>query len=268
MRIAFIGLGHMAGAILRGMKASGQFEQDALSGYDLDGSRMAALAEETGLQACASARLALEGAHCAVLAVKPQHMPALLEQERQVLQAVPLVISIAAGLPLSSYEAVLGVRPLLRVMPSILAKVGQASSAVCGNAAATEQDHALAQRIFAAVGTLQRVPEHLFPAWSAIAAAAPAFVFQFIEALSSAGLKAGLTKQEALDAAVQMTRGSAQLLQQSGLSPQQLTDQVTSPGGTTIEGLHRLDALGFSHALHEAVAAVIEKDRRLSRQEG
>lgn len=267
MIYAFIGLGNMAAAILRGMQASGQFHADTLRGFDLDASKGAALQEEIGLEACESAADALQGADCAVLAVKPQHMGALLNKEREALQRVPLLISIAAALPMAFYEDILGSGALLRVMPSLLARVRGASSVVCGNAAATEADYAVAQRIFSAVGTLERVPEALIPAWAAVAGAAPAFVCQFIDALASAGLKAGMTKPQALQVACQVTMGSAKLLMESGLHPQALSDQVTSPGGTTVEGLHKLAEHGFAHAVHEAVAAVIEKDRRLSRKE-
>ena len=268
MTYAFVGLGNMAGANLRGMLASGRFLPGQLRGHDLDQAKADALQAELHIAAFGTAAEALQGADAAILAVKPQHMEALLRENSAALQQVPLIISIAAGLPISFYESILGPRPLLRVMPSILCRVAAAASAVCGSAEAKEADYALAEGVFGAVGSLLRVPEALFPAFTAVAASAPAFVFQFIEALCSAGVKAGLSRELALQAATQTVLGSALLLKQSGEHPMQLADQVTSPGGTTIEGLHRLEALGFQHAVHEAVAAVIETDRRLSRQEG
>ena len=115
------------------------------------------------------------------------------------------------------------------------------------------------------MGSVYDVPEKLFPAFSALSGAAPAFVFQFIDGLASAGVKAGLARPLAQQIATEMTLGSAKLLRQAGEHPRQLMDQVCSPGGTTIEGVHALDACGFDHALHQAVQAVIDKDLLLGR---
>jgi pyrroline-5-carboxylate reductase len=106
--------------------------------------------------------------------------------------------------------------------------------------------------------------EDRMKAFSTITGAAPAFTFLYLEALASAGLKAGLPKKMALEAACNMMIGAAKLVLKTGEHPASLIDQVTSPGGTTIEGMHTLKALGFEHAIHEAIAAVIRKDGSLS----
>ena len=266
MNYAFIGLGNMAGAILKGMKGSDSFASDKLFGYDVDQKRAGQAAAETGLTSCASANEAIEQADIVVLAVKPQTLSSLLVQTRDALQKNKLVISIAAGKPLGFYEALIGAGvPLIRVMPSLLAKVNAASSAVCHNAAVTQAQLDIAFILFSAVGTVSQVPEHLFPAFSAISGAAPAFVFEFIDSLASAGVRAGLSRELAQQTACAMVQGSARLSMEAHEHPRALMDQVCSPGGTTIRGVHALAACGFDHAVHEAVAAVIDRDLELGR---
>ncbi len=263
MTYAFLGLGNMAEAIIRGMRASGRFEGERLQGYEIDQQRAASLAEPLGLQLTADAAQAINQADVIVLAVKPQTLQSLLNEQAQALKG-RLVITIAAGKPISFYEGLLGTKtPIIRVMPSLLARVGLASSAVCANASVTAQQLDIARDIFSAVGSVHELPEPLFAAFSAIGGAAPAFTFEYIDALASAGVKAGLSRALAQEVAAQMTRGSAQLVQQAGIHPRQLMDQVCSPGGTTIEGVHALATHGFDHAVHEAVAAVIAKDQKL-----
>lgn len=267
MNYAFIGLGNMAGAILAGMKDRGDFKGEGLFGYDIDAQRAKQVGEATGLAPCATAAEAIQAAEVVVLAVKPQTLAALLRETKDALLQGKLVISIAAGKPLRFYEAILGEAvPLIRVMPSLLAKVGAASSALCGNAAATGAQLAIAQRLFSAVGTASLLPERLFPAFSALSGAAPAFTFQFIDALASAGVRAGLSREMAQATACAMVAGSAQLCSHSGVHPRALMDQVCSPGGTTIRGVHALAACGFDHAVHEAVDAVIQRDIQLGEE--
>ena len=269
MNYAFIGLGNMAGAILRGMKQSGNFAVDSLVGYDADPACGERLKAEVPLTPMRSAMEAVSQAAVVVLAVKPQVMGQVLKELKSDLQKDKLVISIAAGLPVSYYQRWLNDKvPVVRVMPSLNAKVQSACSAVCGGDYATQQHIAIAHKLFSAVGSVYDVPEKLFPAFSALSGAAPAFVFQFIDSLASAGVKAGLARPLAQQIATEMTLGSAKLLKQAGEHPRQLMDQVCSPGGTTIEGVHALAAGGFDHTLHQAVQAVIDKDLLLGRSEG
>lgn len=266
MTSLFIGLGNMAGALLRGMKASGRYDMKDILGYDLFGQKAAELARELGFHKADSLPEALKQADTLVLAVKPQALSELLHRHREAMRG-KLIITIAAGKPIHFYEQILGDDiALIRVMPSIAALAGQAASALCPNQHVREAQLDVARQMFSAVGTVCDLQESLFPVFSAIAAAAPAFVFQMIDALASAGVRAGLSRELSLATACQMALGSAALLKQTASHPRQLMDQVCSPGGTTIEGLHTLDKLGFDHALHEAVAAVIEKDKKLGRE--
>ena len=255
MIYGFIGLGNMASAILRGMRESGRFEHDVLAGYDVDSSkadrvdRMFDSEEETA-----------QKADVVILAVKPQFMDGVLDR---IAPGDKPVISIAAGKETGYYEAKIpGIR-IVRAMPNINAKCLSAVTALCTGKGAVEGDLVLAEAVFGTVGRTLRVPERLFAAFSAVASASPAFSYLYIDALARAGVKAGMPRSLALDAAAASVWGSARLVMESGEHPISLMDQVTSPGGTTIEGVEALKELGFENAVHKAISAVIEKDKRL-----
>lgn len=265
MTYGFIGLGNMAAAILRGMARAGVFAENALVGYNPSTAKVQALQSEMPLRACASAREVAEAADVIVLAVKPQVLPDVLPEIAPVVTAEKLVVSIAAGKPAAYYEAALadGV-PVVRVMPNIAARVGASASAVCGGKYAKDTHLELVRAMFRTVGEVYDLPEKHFPAFGALGGASGAFVFLYIDALASAGVKAGLPRAQAQAIAVQATLGGALLAQQSAEHPIALMDQVCSPGGTTIEGVHALKRLGFETAVQQAIDAIIEKDKRLA----
>ena len=264
MKYGFIGLGNMAGAILRGMHRSGNFSRDTLLGYNRSEAKTEALRAEIGLVPCKSAREVAERADVLVLAVKPQMLPDVLPEIQDVVTPQTLVISIAAGRPTTYYEDIFtdGV-PVVRVMPNINAKVGLSATAVCAGKHAESEHIGLARKLFSAVGTVYTLKEEQFAAFMAIAGASGAFVHLYIDALASAGVKAGLARPFAEELACQTVLGSAMLTHQSDKHPIALMDEVCSPGGTTIEGVHTLKRLGFETAVQQAVQAIIEKDKTL-----
>ena len=264
MKYGFIGLGNMAGAILRGMHRSGDFSQDTLLGFNRTAAKTEALRDEIGLMPCASARDVAERADVIVLAVKPQMLPDVLPEIRGIVTPNQLVISIAAGKPTTYYEEIFAAGvPVVRVMPNINAKVGLSASAVCGGTCAEQKHIDLACRLFASVGAVYPIREEQFASFMAIAGASGAFIHLYIDALASAGVKAGFARPFAESLACQTVLGSATLTQQSDKHPIALMDEVCSPGGTTIEGVHTLKRLGFETAVQQAVQAIIEKDKTL-----
>ena len=258
MVYGFIGLGNMAGAILRGMAGSGSFASDTLCGFNRSPGKTRKLAQEIGLVPCESAK------EVAVLGVKPQMLPDVLEPIKGAIHPDKLVVTIAAGKGFSFYASYFGETvPLVRVMPNICAQVLCSASAVCPNAACTPEQVELVRAMFRSVGEVYDIPEAQFSAFSALGGASGAFVQIYIDALSSAGVKAGLSRALAQKIACQATLGAAKLCQETGEHPMALVDKVTSPGGTTIEGVHVLKKQGFESAVIEAVNAIIEKDKRL-----
>ena len=267
MNYAFIGLGNMAGAILKGMVQSGHYTEDALIGFDTQAPAVQAMQTAVGLVPAAKIDEAVQQADVLVLCVKPQVMGQVLESIKDSLKPDVLLITIAAGLPLSFYESRLpSGTAIIRTMPSLNAMVMAAASALCRNEEVSVEQMDLANTLFSSIGTVHEIPEKLFPAFSAIAGAAPAFAFQFADALAQAGVQAGLSRKLSQETAAQMLFGSGKLLLQTNEHPRVLMDKVTSPGGTTIEGVHKLDEHGFTAALHAAVRAVIDKDNALGKE--
>ena len=265
MKYGFIGLGNMATAILRGMKKSGRFSSDTIYGYDISAERCEMLVGELGLTVCASECETAENADIIVLAVKPQMMEDVLGKIAEKTDEKKLVVTIAAGKPISFYENILGKVPLVRIMPNINAKVCAAVSGLCGNGYASESDKAAARAIFETVGTVHEIKESQFPAFSALGGASGSFVLMMIDAIASAGVKAGLPRSLAENVAKDVVIGSGKLSAESGEHPIALVDQICSPGGTTIEGVHMLKKMGFESAIHEGIAAIIEKDLKLGK---
>ena len=264
MIIGFIGLGNMAQAIIAGMRNSPGFSDGPILGCDHNEGKRREMAERFGVTVLFDDLAVAQQADVLVLAVKPQALPALFKRIVPRRKAGQCALSLAAGKTIDYLGKALGEGcPVIRAMPNVAARVGGSVTALCGNEQVTEVQHALATEVFEAVGFAVWVKEAHMSAFSTITGAAPAFTFLYLDALASAGLKAGLPKSMAMEAACRMVMGAAKLVMETGEHPLALIDQVTSPGGTTIEGMHALKALGFEHALHEAVKAVREKESSL-----
>lgn len=263
MKVTFVGAGAMAGAIAVGANTKNP-EQWDFTFYDLNQKAATNLAERTGGSTAGSLEEAVDGADMIVLAVKPQHQPA-------VVSALPktdaTIVSIAAGRTTEQIQDDFGAETaIVRVMPNVNALVGAATSAICKNEAATEHELALVKELFDSVGTTTEIPENLFSAFTALAGSSPAFFFQIVEHLARAGVAEGLTKTQALDAALGSMLGSALLLQDalaSGDNTTDMIDRVSSPGGTTIAGLLAAEDAGLGPALVAAVKGTVARDAEL-----
>lgn len=265
MKYGFIGLGNMASAIIRGMAGSGKFPAGSILGYNRSHGKTAVLCGEVGLVDMPDIPALVQAADVVVLAVKPQMMPDVLPLAAPFVTPDKLIISIAAGKPTGYYEEVFGAGvPVVRVMPNIAARVLESASGICGGKYAEARHLDVARAMFSTVGTVYDVSEHLFAPFSALGGASGAFIHLYIDALASAGVKHGLTRPVAQQLACQAVLGAAKLAMTSELHPIALMDQVCSPGGTTIEGIHTLKRLGFESAVQQAVDAVVDKDRRLA----
>ena len=174
------------------------------------------------------------------------------------------VLSIAAGVRLAELEAWLGGGvPVVRAMPNTPALVGEGAAAVAGGRLATPGDLDWAEGVLSAVGTVVRVPEHLLDAVTGLSGSGPAYVFLVVEALIDAGVLTGLSRESSSALVVQTLLGSARLLSESGRGPAELRAGVTSPGGTTAEGLRVLESRAVRAAFLEAVQAAAERSRQL-----
>jgi pyrroline-5-carboxylate reductase len=175
-----------------------------------------------------------------------------------------VLISIAAGVPLARLEQGLPEKArVIRVMPNTPALIAAGASAYAPGKHATPEDADLAGRLLSAVGLALPVKESLLDAVTGLSGSGPAYVYQFIEALSDGGVATGLPREVATRLAAQTVLGAARMVLETGLHPGVLKDQVTSPGGTTIEGLHELEKGGMRGAVMNAVRAATERSRKL-----
>ena len=256
MVIGFIGLGNMASAMVRGIVAA-QLEGVTLCGHNPHPEKARELAEQCGLRLCASNTEVLAASDAVVLAVKPRILGDVLA-EIAPQAAGKLFLSVAAG-----KEERLGRAAIVRAMPNIHAVAGASVTGWCANGAVDAPQKQLAARLLGTFGTAVEVPEKFMGIVGAIGGAAPAYTYLYINALAEAAVQAGMPKGMAVEIAAAMAEGSGRMVRLSGQQPWTLIDRVTSPGGTTVEGLLALQRGGFEPAVHAAVQAVLEKDKRM-----
>jgi pyrroline-5-carboxylate reductase len=199
-----------------------------------------------------------------ILAVKPDQVAGVLADIRGHFTEKQLLISIAAGVPIAKMEAGLaGNARVIRVMPNTPALVGASASAYALGKSARPEDAELAQKLFSSVGVAFQLREYLLDAVTGLSGSGPAYVYLFIEGLSDGGVAAGLPRDIATKLAAQTVLGGAKMVLDTGLHPGALKDMVTSPGGTTIEGLHELEKGKLRATAISAVRAATEKSRKL-----
>ncbi len=265
-KIGFIGAGRMATALAKGFLAAGLTSAENLLAADPSVEAIESFVDSTGAKTCDGNRELAEAADVVFLAVKPQYMAEVLAELQGTL-ADTLVVSIAAGVKLDTLSAGLGgdVR-LIRVMPNTPCLVGQGAAGYCLGENATENDSQLAKQLLESSGVAYEVPEKLLDAVTGLSGSGPAFVYLMIEALSDGGVRMGLPRQIASSLAAQTVRGAAEVFIQTGQHPGELKDAVTSPGGTTIAGVHALESGGVRAALITAVQAATERSIELGKQ--
>jgi pyrroline-5-carboxylate reductase len=268
MSLGFIGAGNMANAIIRGIVQAGYAAPGDIRVYDPNARALDALAAGTGIVPVAGNAEVIAEDAIVVLAVKPNVIPLVLEQNAaRIVAARPVVVSIAAGTPLEKLERWLSPQvPIIRVMPNVNVQVGEGVAAVAGNGAASRAQIEDVLAMFRSVGDAVELDESLFRAFMAIAGSSPAWTFLYIDALARGAVAAGMPKSMALRIAAQAVRGSAALILEGRAHPWELIDQVSSPAGTTIAGLGVLEERGLPAAVTAAVAATIRRDSRLSRR--
>jgi pyrroline-5-carboxylate reductase len=265
--IAFLGAGNMAEALLKGLLRAHVAAPEEIICADRRTERGPELTHKYGVRFTNDNLAATRESAIVVLSVKPQAMNKLLQEIKPALDQSKLVISIAAGVPIAAIERQVGhgVR-IIRTMPNMPALVGAGATALSPGEHATEADLAQARALFEAVGMAVVVDEPLLDAVTGLSGSGPAYIFLIIEALADGGVKAGLARDQAQELAAQTVLGSAKLLIETGEHPGRLKDQVTSPGGTAIAGLHTLEAGGLRTTLMDAVESATQRSRELGKK--
>jgi len=268
LAVGFLGAGQMASALAAGWAKAGLL--DAARGRAADPYTAARekFHKATGVPTLESNREVAAACDVLILAVKPQVMPAVLDELKPAITPRHLVISIAAGITLKSLAEGLGAQTrLVRVMPNTPCLVGASASAYSPAPAATAADAELVGKLFGAVGRAFRVAEPLLDAVTGLSGSGPAFVYAFIEALADGGVKCGLPRDVAQALAAQTVLGAAKMVLETGQHPGELKDAVASPGGTTIAGLHAIERAGLRAAAMDAVEAATKRAQELGKKE-
>lgn len=264
-RTGFIGTGKMATALARSWASSGLLAGGGASiGSDPAESSRRAFHESTGLAVTSSNAEIWEKCDVIILAVKPHIIEAVLASGQA--QDRHLIISIAAGITLGHLDKWSGGRGrLVRVMPNTPALVGAGASGFSKGPRATASDMESVRQLFNAVGVASEVPESLLDAVTGLSGSGPAYAYLMIEALSDGGVAAGLPRDAATQLAAQTLLGAARMVLETGQHPGPLKDMVTSPGGTTIAGVHELEKGGFRGTVMNAVRAAADRARELGK---
>jgi pyrroline-5-carboxylate reductase len=261
--IGFIGGGNMAEALIKGLLEGGTPAASILVSEPYE-ERRRFVTEQYGVKCWEENSPVISGSDTIILAVKPQVAGAVLQGIGMAGTGGKLFISIMAGVKIATIETSLpGGARVVRVMPNTPALVLEAASAIAPGSNATSEDIFLVRSIFELVGKTWLVEEKLMDAVTGLSGSGPAYVLTFIEALSDAGVKNGLPRDIATGLAAQTVYGTAKLLLETREHPAQLRDKVTSPGGTTIAGLHALEKEAFRGTLINAVDAATARSREL-----
>ncbi|MGN0534861.1 MAG: pyrroline-5-carboxylate reductase [Eubacterium sp.] len=265
MKLGFIGCGNMASAIISGIVNNNAVSASDIFAYDIYSPATEKLSTELGINVCSDEKEIVSENDIVFLAVKPNVIASVLGKiDGTLTERKPLIISIAAGKTLEFLQSCISsdIR-LVRVMPNINAKVGEAISAYCCNENVNETDIKNVELLLSCFGKCLALDESQFPVFGVIGGCAPAFAYMFIDSLARAGVQNGMKKDQALKIAAQTVYGSAKMILESDEHPWKLVDNVCSPGGTTIEGVTSLQKDGFESAVNNAVNKAIEKDKKL-----
>jgi pyrroline-5-carboxylate reductase len=265
-KIGIIGAGKIGSAIARGVVSAGLAREDQVMASDVSEPLRAAIAKELGIKTEAENSKLCEFADIVILAVKPQILDSVVKEITAAVGTTKLVISVAAGVPLSRIEANLapGAR-VVRVMPNIPCVVGAGASGYAAGAGTTRADLDKVASVLSSFGIALPVEEKYLDAVTGLSGSGPAYVFLFIEALADGGVQVGLSRDVALKLALQTVYGSARMALETVKHPAELKDEVTSPGGTTIAGLYALEQKGFRAAVMDAVVAATKRSQELGK---
>ncbi len=265
-RIGFIGGGKMAEALAKGIINASLSSVDKIIASDVDKKRCQILEKDTGIKTTQENKKITSESDIIILAVKPNIIGSILKELKNDITPKHLVVSIAAGIPLDFIESALnkGCR-VVRVMPNTPCLVGETAAGYALGKAATRDDGKLVGEILNAVGKSYLLEEKHLDAVTGLSGSGPAFVYTVIEALSDGGVKMGLPRDISTKLAAQTVFGSAKMVLESGMHTGELRDFVTSPGGTTIAGLHALEKGSIRNALIDAVETATKKSKRLGR---
>ncbi len=263
-KVAFIGAGMMGSAMITGIIQGNLIAPQDLIAVDPDQAKGAKLVQECGIRHAMDSHGVVEKVNILVLAIKPQYFHIACQQLRGQLSEVDLVISIMAGVTIDAIKTALNVSSVVRAMPNTPGAIGQGMTVWVASSAVSDEYLAITEQLLGALGVVMRVQqEHALDMSTAVSGSGPAFVLLFMEAMIDAAVHLGFSRAEAQTLVMQTVKGTSAYLEVSGEHPAVLRNQVTSPAGTTAEGLYHLEREGFRHAIARAIWGAYQRSAQL-----
>lgn len=264
--VAILGAGNMGTALMKGIINAQLTPPQNICACDVNTEKLDKLKAEWKINTTSDPAKAVEASEVILLCVKPVTLPKILSQIKSVITEKHLVISIVAGVKIAYIQQSLGKEiAIVRTMPNIAATVDEGAAAISFGEHVSPELHEIAIAIFEAVGEVVVVSEENLDAVTGLSGSGPAYIYMVIEAMIDGGVKMGLSRDIATKLAIQTVLGSAKLVKVSGLHPAILRDQVTTPGGTTINAIHELESHGLRSMLINAVTIATRRSEELSR---
>ena len=259
MKLGFIGMGNMAKALASGFALAGAISAENITAFAPNQQKLAANAAEIGFCPARTALEAVRDADFIVMACKPAQVESVVTALGAALEN-KAILSVALGFDLARYEAILPKSTRVQfVMPNTPAAVSEGVFLFEAATSLTEEELVKAKALFESVGTVITLSSAQMGIGGAIAGCGPAFVDMMIEAFADAGVRYGLTREQALGMTSQMVLGAAKLQLVTGKHPGELKDAVCSPGGSTIRGVTALEKAGYRAVFISAIDAIMEK---------
>ena len=263
-KIGVIGTGNMGESLISGLIYARSSVPENIICSDIRKERLKSVRDTYGVITTTSNTDVVNASEIVIYAVKPQIMASILRETAAHLDMSKVIISIAAGVPLAAIESCLNKDlRLIRVMPNIAASVKEGAAAITAGKHASKEDLKLAKAIFDSVGKSIIIEEELMDAITGLSGNGPAYIFLIVDALADAGVKMGLSREDALLLSAQSVLGAAKLLLETNEHPGRLKDKVTSPGGTAIAALHTIEEGGLRTTLINAVEVGTKRSREL-----
>ncbi|MBP2630885.1 MAG: proC [Firmicutes bacterium] len=263
IKIGFIGGGAIAEAITSGILEAKLITSNNIFIAEHKAVRCEYLQKQYKVNVSVDASEIVDKVDILFLAIKPQVACSTIESIYSITKDSTLIVSVVAGLTIQSLESYFKNQPVIRVMPNTPVAVGEGMSAIVLGTRATTENGNLIEKIFNAIGKAVIVKETLMDAVTGLSGSGPGYGFLIIDALADAGVKVGLARQTAIMLAAQTLLGAAKMVLETGKHPAQLRDMVTSPGGTTIAGIHVLEKNAVRATLIDAVEAATIKSKAM-----
>jgi len=261
-KVFFIGAGMMAEGIIKGLVNDGIIEADKISVFDIIESRMQYLKQTYGINYFKEVNAGIKSSDIIVVAVKPQDMKEVLASLNENLNSI--VVSIAAGVKIKDIQKTVGEdRKIVRIMPNPLVESKCGVSAICWNKNVSKEESEFVEKMMKSIGDTVVLKESLFDAFTGYCCSGGAYVYEFIEAMIDAGVLVGFSRNQAVQFTLQNIMGTAKMVMETKSHPTLLKERMTSPAGTTINGLHVLNKNGFKGIIQNCVEKAVERAEAL-----